>query len=299
MAELHVKVCGGHTRPVCHIDYSGVCDGSYWFLSSSHDSKPMLRNGETGDWVGTFVGHTGAVYGGCIYEGAEKALTVSGDYSAKIWNCLDGGCLNTWTHPHYVKSCDWKDDRVLTGCFDKMVRLFDSTNYDTEPIQWMPHENVCKSVYFLSHGGVLTVCEDEIAQWDLRDLEKPVRQITVDSLNCVDYVRQHQNLIVAAHKNGVSLIDCDTFDARQPITLEDVECASISPDGQNISLGSRLLVKEYSVDGVIQRSHYAHHGPVLHIRYCPTGETYTSGAEDGMIRIWPTSKVLASHENEE
>ena len=80
-----VKVCSGHTRPVCHITYSAVTDDSYWFVSSCHDGKPMLRNGETGDWVGTFEGHKGAVYCSQMDATATKVVTASGDYYAKVW----------------------------------------------------------------------------------------------------------------------------------------------------------------------------------------------------------------------
>lgn len=293
-----VKICSGHTRPICHINYSNIVEDTFWLVTSCHDAKPMIRNGETGDWVGTFEGHKGAVYCSSFNAAATHVVTGSGDYNAIMWDAVTGQRRHSWEHPHYIKSCDWLDNKVVTGNYDSKVRIYDATKYDAEPTTLQAHDKpTVKACYFINDvNTIVTACESQIIKWDMREA-RPVVVKEVPGLNVLEYT--HQNDLVAAHGKSITLLATDTLEGRTTIaTAEEVECASLSPDGRRIAVGSKLKTKEFAaVDGTELESHRGHHGPIFHIRWAPDGATFASGSEDGMVRIWPAHEVILKYQD--
>lgn len=297
-----VKVCSGHSRPVVHIAYSPVVEGSYWFISSCLDGKPHLRNGQTGDWVGTFEGHKGAVWMSCFNSDATRIMTASGDYSAKMWDALDGTDLTTWPHPHCVKSVDWCEtgglSRAITGCMDKKIRLYDvaAGSASEEPILVIDgHGAAIKTAFFDKTSPDIAISaanDNTVKRWDLRSGECTATYEAPD-LNSVEYSKSTDCLVVAS-KNAVTLLSpVDLSMGRQYPFLEEVECAAMAPNGQLFALGSKLKVKEYErATGNELQVHRGHHGPIFTLRYAPDSGSYASGSEDGMVRIWPNAYII-------
>ena len=87
----------------------------------------MLRDATTGDWIGTFAGHKGAVWSAKLCSEARLCATGCGDFSAKVWDAVTGNCLATLDHRHVVKCVDFSSDRRLLATVGKegAARVFD------------------------------------------------------------------------------------------------------------------------------------------------------------------------------
>ncbi|CAI5504865.1 unnamed protein product [Closterium sp. Naga37s-1] len=304
-------VCHGHSRPIVEIAYSPITDDGFFLISASKDGKPMIRNGETGDWIGTFEGHKGAVWGACLDRPALLAATASADFTARIWDALTGDEKHKLEHKHIVRTVDFSKDsrQLLTGGAEKVVRVFDLARPDAGPtlsLEGMAGPVRCAR-WHNDDRWILVTCND-VAGVKVFD----ARSKDVVGVMATDGACLSMDISPAATGGGgaggsafITTADGSTvkiFDAR---SLQEVkshrlphqaESASYIPSTNRfVAGGEDLWVRVFDYEtGQQLECHKGHHGPVHCIRFAPDALSYASGSEDGTIRIWKLAPATAA-----
>ena len=313
-------VCPGHSRPVVGAHFSSSQDGKQSFLiSASLDKRPMLRDGRTGDWIGTFEGHKGAVWSAKLNSDSTLAATGSADFTARLWDAIDGSEIASFKHKHIVKSVDFSRDgaRLATGAKDKKMRIFDlgqqtSSNSSqqeektnetptsprpVEPMIVLEHPQGVTRVRWTNDPNiVVTGCEDGgLRAWDLRTGE--VTQCLELGPGIVDLdMSKDDSLLASACGKVVRFYDIlkpGQFSFLKEHTCKlNVSSVSLHPDKSKfITAGTDLWVYAWEFETQKQLAvKKGHHGPVHYVCFDnTTGDSFASGADDATLRLWKAS----------
>jgi serine-threonine kinase receptor-associated protein len=286
--------CSGHTRPVVHLSFSHLTPDGYFMISASKDAKPMLRQGETGDWIGTFEGHKGAVWAATLNSDATRAATGAADFTAKVWNSVNGEEVHSFAHKHIVKCVDFAPDSVhlLTGSNEKLLRIYDLNKPEADPDVLSGHTSNLRCCLWLDNKQKIISASDDktLRLWDAKnnceikkvDLKFPANDIELSG---------DGRLLTVAYSDRVTFLDAETLEIiKEFVIASPVSSASLHPD-RNVFVCGGEDFKMYKCDyesGAELESFKGHFGSVHCVRFSPDGELYASGSEDGTLRLWQT-----------
>jgi len=262
----------------------------------------MLREW-TGDWIGTFVGHKGAVWSAKLSDDTSRAASGSADFTAKIWDTYSGNLLHSFPHNHIVRSVAISPatSHLLSGGQEKKVRIFDLRRPDAEPDilsegSGLSHDGTIKSVVWFGDNTGVSAGEDGLIKWwDLRSGEV-TRKLSFDKPITSMELSMKTTRLVVTSGNTVAFIPVKPTESALPVHSLNLSyapsSASVHPIWQDrFVTGSTMdeWVRVHGINGEEWDVLKGHHGPVHCVEYSPDGEIYASGSEDGTIRLWQTT----------
>jgi len=272
-------------------------------VSSAHDKLPQIRNGETGDWIGSFSGHKGAVWSLKVDKTSRTlAVSASGDFTAKLWCTSTGKELYEFKHKHVVKCVDFAPnaESFASGCQDGLVRIFSTAEPSKEPTEYKISSDTAEGINKLLWSSENTLIIGKrnglMELWDKRTASA-VTSVLVPGGSCpIQDLELNSNsaTVLVASGNKVSMFSSADFKLVQeftmpsPMTFKEEGGASLHPDGSKLLAGgSDLWLREFDVkSGEVLRTFKGHHGPIRCVRYHPAGNVGASGSEDATIRLW-------------
>lgn len=288
------------------LSYSEVTEDGVFLISASKDGKPMLRNGETGDWIGTFEGHKGAVWSACVNRPATHAATASADFTARVWDAISGDEVFNFAHKHIVRTVAFSQargprggrrlpapsrltpvqdsKRLLTGGHEKLLRIFDLMAPDCAPSVLEGSPGPVRAARWLSDALLLVACNDAagVRVWDLRT--RGVALVLDTGADAVQDVALSGPLLVAAAGKSVRTWDAATF---APVATHALDFPVYSADcavgrGRFVAAGADMWPRLYDLaTGAELECNKGHHGPVHSVRFHRARRRGVGGRMDG------------------
>eukprot|EP00002_Diphylleia_rotans_P010063 TRINITY_DN2045_c0_g1_i1.p1 TRINITY_DN2045_c0_g1~~TRINITY_DN2045_c0_g1_i1.p1 ORF type:complete len:326 (+),score=70.16 TRINITY_DN2045_c0_g1_i1:61-1038(+) len=303
----------GHQRPLTCVKYN--YDGDLIF-TSARDNEPNVWYSETGKRLGTYIGHQGAVLNLDVTHDSSRLATASADNSAKLWEVKTGKCLFTFPHGAPVRGIAFnhgdtcfatiQDNKIQQKALISVYKHEeDLANQTDEPIlkiqgdclftriAWGPTND---TLFVGREDGYLQVFDAETGS--LLESEK----VHDKAIKDIQFSKDYGLVLTASSDQTAKLIDSSTLEVKKVYKSDaPVNSAVFSPLYTQILIGGGQEARDvttsshksgrfaarffHMIDGIELGMVNDHFGPINSLSFSPDGTQYTSGGEEGYIRL--------------
>eukprot|EP00300_Choanocystis_sp_HF-7_P034685 c4760_g1_i1.p1 GENE.c4760_g1_i1~~c4760_g1_i1.p1 ORF type:complete len:330 (+),score=38.70 c4760_g1_i1:48-1037(+) len=310
----------GHTRPLTWVQYSREGD---LLFTCAKDHSPQVWYTETGNRLGLYQGHTGAVSHLDIDYHTRLMLTGSADNSTRIWDVQTGKCLHAWGELTPVRTVNFATgnrhflmaSEKLMG-FEGTVKVYGipedpwNDSFSSEPLQSYknPVEDHAGKVTMARFTSLNKTFITSGADGYLRQYDSETGQLINEcdahsqGIKSWQFNDSKTLLITASSDQTSKLFDVKTLEPLKTyVTDRPVNAACISPTRAHVIVGggqeamnvtttqgkvgkfqARIFHTIFEDEIGLVKGHF---GPLNALAFAPDGAGYSSGGEDGTVRI--------------
>jgi len=318
MGKIRPIMVKGHERALTMIKYNREGD---LLFSCSKDHVPSVWYSENGERIGTYHGHCGTVWCLDVNFDSSKLLTGSADNFCKLWEVRTGECLHTWKHTAPVRCVGFAlgEKKFLTVLDNIMGNVPTIFVWDLELDNLANHPD-CPLLTITGHTAkisralwgplneqIFSISDDATLRvWNPMTGEQTAIIEGVHNKKITDFQFSWDMtlFVTSCSDQFVRLFQTKTLELLHAFNTErPLNSAAISPlphcpyliagGGQDAMSVTTTSAQQGKFETIFFDHAFGdelgcvagHFGPVNTLAFAPHGRSYTSGGEDGYIRI--------------
>lgn len=312
----------GHERPLTQVKYNKEGD---LLFTCSKDNSASVWYSVNGERLGTLDGHSGTIWSIDIEPMSMYCVTGSADYTIKVWDVSNGENIYTYQSPVPVKCVEFSPcGGYLLAVLDGVMKYPGSINiyqierdHDTgkivrfveEPVKCINTQEGHATVTvagWATEGKVIVAChkDGQVSKYDVEKGYEFIESMKLheESIGDLQFAPDRTYFITSSRDSMSYIVDVSTFKVLKTYESDcPLNTAAITPLKNFVILGGGQNAKDVTTtsasEGKFEARFYhkifeeeigrvkGHFGPLNTIAVSPQGTSYTSGGEDGLVRL--------------